>query len=145
MRHIVIRCHLALPIVLIFLAPVMVKCGHVKPVEYLSLHKHLIEVGTLSRGDIFVLNNCSIHIQSDNCCLCYSLMTRFGIKLVTIPPYHPELNPTKLVFNTLLMRSRSAKARYSAVSTMDFKTMIEMMLDQITIEDVIQFYNFYGY
>lgn len=140
------------------LAAVTLKGGHVRPVEYFLLDKvctnasiflrfvkHLIEVGTLSSGDIFVLDNCSVHVQGDNCGLKEKLMTAFGILLMPLPPYHPELNPTELVFNTLLMRMKRARARYASVNTMNFKNMIELVLNQISIVDLKQFYNFCGY
>ena len=112
---------------------------------FLRFVKHLIEVGILSSGDIFVLDNCSVHVHGDNCGLRDKLMTGFGILLMPLPPYHPEFNPAELVFNTLLTRMRRSRARYSAISTMDFKNMIELVLNQITIVDLNHFYNFCGY
>ena len=83
------------------LAAVTLKGGHVRPVEYFLLDKvcanasiflrfvkHLIEIGTLSRGDIFVLDNFSVHAHGDNCGLSDKLMTGFGILLVPLPSYH---------------------------------------------------------
>ena len=140
------------------LAAVTVKRGNVRPLEYVLLDKvrthapiflqfvwRLISIGTLRRGDIFVIDNCSVHVKGDNIGLQHALMSKFGILLLPLPPYHPELNPTKLVFNTLLMRLRSASSRYTAVNAMDFGMMIKMVLDQITMLDVIAFYQFCGY
>ena len=140
------------------LAAVSVKGGHVRAVEYILLEKvrtdtpiflrfvkRLLRVGTLERGDIFVVDNCSVHIQGDNSGLQESLMSDFGILMLALPPYHPELNPTELVFNTLLMRLRSARARYKAVNLMNFGELIKMVLNNITMQDVSAFYNFCGY
>ena len=119
------------------LAAVTVKGGNVRPLQYVLLDKvrtdapiflqfvrRLIAVGTLCRDDIFVIDNCSVHVQGDNVGLQQTLMDDFGILMLTLPPYHPELNPTELVFNTLLMRLRSARSRYTSVNAMDFGVAI---------------------
>ena len=140
------------------LAAVTVKGRSTRPVEYFILEKvstnsqiflqfvrRLLSVGTLRTWDIFVVDNCSVHIQGDNIGLRETLLRRYGILMITLPPYHPELNPTELVLNTLVMRLRSLRARYRSADMADFKTIVRMVLDNISLEDVTNFYNFCGY
>ena len=74
------------------LAAVNVKGNGVNPLEYILLDKvrtnaliflhfvrHLFCVGVLQRGDVFVLDNCSVYVQGDNSGLQETLVTGFDI------------------------------------------------------------------
>ena len=138
------------------LSAVTIKRG-VRSVEYLVFeestdstlfHKfveHLVEVGTLVRGDIFVIDNCSVHMLGENQHLQENLFECLGILMVPLPPYHPELNPTELVFNTLLMRLRSKQSRSTSSSNDDFLQRIENELNDFTSSDAKAFYRKCGY
>ena len=106
---------------------------------------HLIEVGTLRRGDIFVVDNCSIHMQGCNRYLQEDLFNFLKILMIPLPPYHPELNPTELVFNTLVQRMRSKQTRSSSKSNTNFLENIENEMMDFTREDVQSFYKKCGY
>ena len=66
-----------------------------------------IREGVLRRGDILVVDNCTIHNQAENAYLQEVLLMEQGILMITLPPYFAELNPTELVFRALLMRLRA--------------------------------------
>ena len=92
-----------------------------------------------------MVDNCTVHILGDNVGLRETLMRDYGIIMITLPPYHSELNSTELVFNTLLLRLRNIIARYNSTDMPGFETMPKKILDSISVEDVIAFYNFCGY
>ena len=139
------------------LSAVTLKTGNIKPVEYVILEattdsclflqfvRILLERGTIARGDVFVVDNCSVHLQGDNVGIQEELFVMYGILMITLPPYHPDYNPTELVFNTLLQRLKSARARYNCLSANDFVDAICLFLDDFNHEDVVGFYNKCGY
>ena len=65
--------------------------------------------------------------------------------MIPRPSYHPELNPTELVFNILVQRMKSKQTRSSSKSNMDFLGKIENEMMDITREDVKAFYKKCGY
>ena len=87
---------------------------------FIQFVKRLIRKGILEEGDFFVLDNCTVHSQGDNIGLKNALCELYRITLIMLPPYSPELNPTELVFRTLLMRLRSERARYNCLFAADF-------------------------
>ena len=80
----------------------------------------LLEVGTLTRGDIFIVDNCTIHMNGDNIGLQDALKNTHGIWMIPLPPYHPDLNPTELVFNGLLQRLSAQRSRYHSLGADNF-------------------------
>ena len=106
---------------------------------------HLISAGTLVRGDIFVVDNCSVHMKGDNGSLQDQLLHKLGVLMVPLPPYWCELNPTELVFQTLLARLRSDRARYNSESNTKFYDNIIKEMMQFSYDDVIAFYLKCGY
>ena len=73
--------------------------------------------------------------------------------MIPLPPYHPDLNPTELVFQTLLQRLASLRARYKCwaltgneiVRETTFIGCIEFVLDSFSRETVLNFYRKLGY
>ena len=114
-------------------------------VYFQSFVRKLIETGVLVKGDIFVVDNCTIHCQGDNDELQEWLWNDFGIFMITLPPYHPELNPTELVFNGLTQRLRSADSRFQCINNENFIEWIEEILDGFTRSDMKKFYRKDGY
>ena len=106
---------------------------------------HLISTGTLVRGDIFVVDNCSVHMKGDNGSLQDQLLHKLGVLMVPLPPYWCELNPTELVFQTLLARLRSDRARYNSKNNTEFYDSIIKEMMQFSFDDVIAFYLKCGY
>ena len=105
----------------------------------------LLDNGTLNSGDIFIVDNCSIHVQGDNIGLQEELFHTHGILMITLPPYHPDYNPTELVFNTLLQRISAQRARYKSLAADDFLDAICIELDSFTRHDVVGFFRHCGY
>ena len=62
-----------------------------------------------------------------------------------LPPYHPDFNPTELVFQTLVRRLSTERARYKSLDARDFINAMELELDAIDYLDVISFYQSQGY
>ena len=139
------------------LAAVNVKGGDVPPVYfevveattnaaiYCQFVRKLIQNGVLQRGDIFVVDNCTVHNQGDNVGLPDALWNEHGIYLLTLPPYSPDFNPTELVFNCLTQRLKSERARYNAIDAADFRDAIVNEMDAFDLLDIVKFYNSMGY
>ena len=96
-------------------------------------------------GDIFIVDNCSIHYQGDNIGLPDALWELYGIRFVVLPPYSSEFNPTELVFNALLQRLKSERARYKALDVTDFKNAIMLEMRSFDLLDVVRMYKSCGY
>ena len=139
------------------LAAVNIKGGVVPPVQsvvieevsnapiFLQFVKVLIETGVLAAGDVFVVDNCTIHYQGDNVGLEETLRDMFGITLLRLPAYHPEFNPTELIFQLLFQRMRASRARYIALSDADFKLQIINELADFDLLDIVKNYMSQGY
>ena len=65
--------------------------------------------------------------------------------MINLPPYHPEFNPTELVFNTLLQRLTRIRARYNSLDAVDFKHDIERFVSSFDLSDVLAFYEHISY
>ena len=115
---------------------------HGDAILFAEFTKILMRSGILVQGDIFVVDNCTIHVKGDNEALQKILWEDHGILMITLPPYHPELNPTELVFSTLVTRMRSQRAR---VGSNDFLGDVNRTLDAISRRDVISFFQECGY
>jgi transposase len=92
---------------------------------------HLIREGTLVEGDIFVVDNCSIHTKGENAELEDLLWREHEILMIPLPPYHPELNPTEFVFHHLVETLRAEYARYGCNSELEFRSVLELTIDQL--------------
>ena len=112
---------------------------------FLQFVKYLLMQETLQPNDIFIVDNCTVHMQGNNVGLQDSLMNDHGILMIPLPPYHPDFNPTELVFNTLLQRLTAERARYKSLDAYDFLDAILLELCKFTRLDVISFYQKCGY
>ena len=106
---------------------------------------HLIVEGTLKEGDVFVVDNCSIHFNGENKDLEKQLWEEFNILMIPLPPYHPELNPTEFVFAHLVMKLREKSVRVNATSEEEFVEMIENTIMEIPYGTVYNEYRHCGY
>ena len=103
--------------------------------------KRLIENGTLQQGDYFILDNCTVHTQGDNIGLKQALWDQHNVWLILLPPYSPELNPTELVFRTLVMRLLAENRRYNCLDANDFVDAIDKTLGQIGLAEIASYYH----
>ena len=135
------------------LAAVNIKGRGIAPVEYVVLEEctnfalflqfvmFLMDEGFLERGDIFVVDNCSIHCKGDNVGIQESLFRDYGILMITLPPYHPDYNPTEFVFCALLARISSERARYNCLDADDFLDAIHIGMSDFSLYDTLSFNN----
>ena len=68
-----------------------------------------IHQGALRRGDVYILDNATIHLHGENDNLEEWLWENHGIAVLTLPTRAPELNPIELVWRSLVMKLRSPK------------------------------------
>ena len=139
------------------LCAVTIKYNSIRPVEYvifeecpnsqlfLEFVKKLLQKGTLQSGENFMLNNCTIHKKGDNIAIQETLFKNYQNLMIPLPPYHPDLNPTELVFNTLLMRLSSERARYECLFATGFLDAIHIAMRKFNLCNVIAFYKHCGY
>ena len=106
---------------------------------------HLLATRTLQRGDIFVVDNCTIHFMGDCQFMQKTLMEEAGVLMIPLPPYYAELNPTEYVFNTLTERMKSTLARCGMFDPEKFKHDVICELDKFTHHDVAKFFYHCGY
>jgi len=62
---------------------------------------------TLSAGDVVVLDNCAIHKREGLA----EIVGRYGARLLYLPPYSPDFNPSEQAFSKLKTWLRTAQAR----------------------------------
>ena len=110
--------------------------------EFVSL---LLKDSILCRGDIFIVNNCTIHMGGSNKSLQSVLLRECGILMIPLPPYCPELNPTELVFRTIITRLRSLSCKCENSSEMDWLNEVRNILSEISYRDVKSFFRECGY
>ena len=97
-----------------------------------------IEEGVLQHGDIFIVDNCTIHCYGDNSFLQEILWQDHGILMITLPPYHPELNPTELIFRAIVTKLRSWRANEESFELDDITVEVTRILYQEMTPLVIQ-------
>ena len=64
------------------------------------------------------------------------LLRECGIIMIPLPPYCPQLNPTELVFRTLIKRLRSLRCRSENSSEMNWLAEVRNTLSEISYRDV---------
>jgi transposase len=67
-------------------------------VDYLETLTCACESGVLTNGDFLIVDNAAVHHGEDTVDLVDELLGAFGVRLVFLPAYSPELNPCELVF-----------------------------------------------
>ena len=88
----------------------------------------------------FILDNCTVHTKGDNLGLTQALWDLHKICLILLPPYTPELNPTELVFRTLVMRLIAENRRYNCLNAEVFVDAINKTLAKIGLEEIEGYY-----
>lgn len=72
--------------------------------------KAFIDKGVLSRGDVLVMDNASVHVGQIATAALSTLLEDNGIELALLPTYSPELNPCEFVFARIKWFIRSPYA-----------------------------------
>ena len=107
--------------------------------------RYLVEVGFLIENDVFVVNNCTIHMHGENEELQASLWNELGIVMIALPPYYPELNPTEFVFNYLVAILKRDRVRCGVNCNESFVNTISNVIDGISYELIEKEYKHCGY
>lgn len=106
---------------------------------------YLLEIRFLEYGDIFVVDNCSIHTQGENQFLVEALWYQHGVLMMPLPPYTPELNPTELVFNTMAARIKANRSRSIIEPGDAFTEIVQSEFSAMSRKDVKKFFRHCGY
>ena len=112
---------------------------------FFAFVNHLIRIKFLIPGDIFVVDNCSIHMNWENRDLQELLQEKCNITMIGLPPYHPEFNPTEYVFNYVTQIMRSTAMRSTAFTTEEFEQKLINVLNTIPYSFVLKTYRKMGY
>ena len=105
----------------------------------------LLSTGFLVAGDKFIVDNCSVHMNGRNSELQERLLRDAGITMISLPPYHPECNPTEFVFNYVLQEMRRKAMRWNSLTTEQYEANLRKVLYTISYEHVRRFYEKMGY
>ena len=73
---------------------------------------------------MFDIDNCTVHTKARNIELQEELFHHHRGLMITLHPYHLNLDPTELVFHTMLERLVSLRARYNTYTEECFFTEI---------------------
>ena len=84
-------------------------------------------------------------MEGDNGNLQNKLFQDHGVLMIALSPYWYKLNPTELVFQMLLARMKSERARYNTLSDdIIYDNIMNEMLN-FSFDDVTSFYTKCGY
>ena len=109
---------------------------------------NMIESNFIQEGDILVCDNASIHTRGECMYLREDLYQLFGISILLLPTYHPELNPIELIFNILVQRVKHSGARYEDYLNNENSKVMHVCanaLNSITNNDIKKVYRKCGY
>jgi transposase len=67
-------------------------------VDFLVFVTDLIRNGVLTEGDVFVVDNASVHYADSIATMLDDILAAVGVRMFFLPAYSPELNPCELVF-----------------------------------------------
>ena len=62
-------------------------------------------------GDFLVLDNASVHVANRIMDVLRAILGAYGVRIVLLPPYSPELNPCELVFGKVKNWLRNNRGR----------------------------------
>jgi transposase len=92
--------------------------------------------GFLSEGDILICDNASVHDGADSSESISQILKHFGVELVFLPAYSPELNPCELVFSQVKQRIRNVRGEgFSSI----FDHII-LAFESVTLENILNYY-----
>lgn len=100
--------------------------------DFLNFLCFLIEGEHLVSGDYLVCDNATVHVGSDTVDDVFNLLGAYGIHLLFLPTYSPELNPCELVFSFIKGKLRKMQksglvlwlATVAAASHVSFKHVV---------------------
>ena len=122
--------------------------GSVDMIKFLNFFAHTIyatdsmDRPTLDYCDILVLDNAGFHHGHGGYALA-EVLDDIGLEVIWLPTYSPEFNPVELVFNKLRKIAKIEDIRERFYINMH--VAIFECLDQVTIHDIIGFYEHIDY
>lgn len=99
--------------------------------DFLSFIVEALISRALVVGDFLVLDNASIHGATDTIEIVAVVLAFFGVRIIRLPTYSPELNPCELVFNQIkswLRKHRAHNIRFDLeiLRATAFSTSLDM-------------------
>ena len=91
----------------------------------------------LEYGDIIVVDNVALHLFDGGQALA-EWLDGFGVNLVYLPVYSPELSPVELVFNK--MKTMLHRYEYCDLPRFNIDVAIYRALQEISVSDLRGFY-----
>jgi len=91
--------------------------------------------GFLVAGDILICDNAKIHSAQDSWEFIDLILSHFGVRLIYLPAYSPELNPCELVFAQLKHHIRNYRDGYTDILVETIKG-----LSKITVSNIVSMY-----
>ena len=77
------------------------------------------KAGYLKDGDYLVIDNAAVHCGADSFDILKDILTCFGVKIIKLPTYSPELNPCELVFSQMKRFLRYTRLRENSATLCD--------------------------
>jgi uncharacterized protein YuzB (UPF0349 family) len=102
---------------------------------FLEVIEYACFSGYLSNGDTLICDNASVHDGADTTELIENILHHYGVNLVFLPAYSPELNPCELVFAQVKKTIR--KSRRPSVNIID---LIITAFENVSIDSLLNYY-----
>jgi transposase len=91
----------------------------------------------LSSDDILILDGCSVHRSRLVC----ETFKRYGINVIFLPPYSPDLNPIELFWSKIKTFLKKAKARTHKM----LEKAINLAFNWVSKSDILGWFGHCGY
>lgn len=105
--------------------------------ELFKVYLEKFLVPTLNKGDIVIMDNCSVHKSKDVLQPIYDT----GAQVLFLPPYSPDFNPIELAWSKMKTMLKKLKAR----SSQEMEIALLEALKYITKNDAIAYFKHDGY
>ncbi|WP_165768384.1 transposase [Hymenobacter amundsenii] len=92
---------------------------------------------TLRRGDVLVLDNFSVHKLPD----LVDWLAEWGVEVVFLPPYSPDLSPVEQAWSKLKTALRAAQTR----TRQSLEQALQQAINWITRQDARNWFDHCGY
>jgi transposase len=90
--------------------------------------------GYLVAGDYLIVDNASIHAGEESYDIIMEILESYGVCLIKLPVYSPELNPCELIFSQLKRYIRNhAKSQ-------EIRKEVLIALSEISHKDILRYY-----
>lgn len=102
--------------------------------QHVDKHVWYIIINEYTDASIFVQFVAYLNVNIEN-----KLLLDFKVLLIALLPYRCDLNPTEFIFNTIVARMKSERARYNALSNDDFYNNIDNEIRNFSLSNVKSF------